>query len=397
VATRRIAVVTGSRAEYGLLRSTIAAIQSRRELSLQLYVTGMHLVPRFGHTIEDIVADGVPITARVPMQRGSDAATDTAMGLSRGIAGLARQFTRHQPDLVLVLGDRIEALAGALAAVTTGRFVGHIHGGDVATGDLDDSIRHSITKLAHMHFAATADSARRLRRLGEREDAIHLVGAPGLDELRPLVRAATRPIGPRAAGLAARPQGPSSARPDTASPAALVVQHPIGRSATQEYRVARELLAGVREAGLARWIIGPSGDRGSTGILRAIAAHRRESGPGEVRVWPSLPRGEFLRAMLAARVLVGNSSCGVLEAPFLGVPSVNVGPRQQGRLCGGPSVIHAAESLEGLSRAMSRALATPRVAHTRGPYGDGRAGRRIAAILAVAMLDPSMRRKQICY
>jgi UDP-hydrolysing UDP-N-acetyl-D-glucosamine 2-epimerase len=176
---KRVAVITGTRAEYGLLKSPIAAIATHPRLELQLVVTGMHLLRKFGHTIDDIRADGWRIAARVPMQSGRDDST--------GVAGIARFIEQAGTDIVVVLGDRIEAMAGALAAVTTGRVLAHIHGGDVALGDFDESLRHAITKLAHVHLTATRQSMRRVVRMGESPEHVHCVGAPGLDRLREII------------------------------------------------------------------------------------------------------------------------------------------------------------------------------------------------------------------
>ena len=180
-------MITGTRSEYGILRSVMAAIAAEARLELQVVVTGMHLLPEFGRTESDIARDGWQIAARVPMQRGDDDALDQARGLARGVAGIADFLVAANTDIVVVLGDRIEAMAGALAAVTTGRVLAHIHGGDVAAGDFDESLRHAITKLAHLHFAATRRSAQRIIRMGERPEYVFLVGAPGLDRLRELI------------------------------------------------------------------------------------------------------------------------------------------------------------------------------------------------------------------
>ncbi|RMF75966.1 MAG: UDP-N-acetylglucosamine 2-epimerase (hydrolyzing), partial [Planctomycetota bacterium] len=184
---RRIAVVTGTRAEYGLLRSVIAAIDAHPRLELQLVACGMHLLEPFGRTIDDIIADGWPIARAIRMQAGDDSFGDQAFGLARGVVGLAKLFEKSPPAIVVVLGDRIEAMAGALAGVTTGRLVAHIHGGDVAPGDFDESLRHAITKLANIHLAATKAAARRIARMGEPPESIHVVGAPGLDRIREIL------------------------------------------------------------------------------------------------------------------------------------------------------------------------------------------------------------------
>lgn len=371
-ARRRVAVVTGTRAEYGVLRSTIAAIAGQKSLELQLLVTGMHLLPRFGRTVRDIERDGWPIAARVAMQRGDDSPADQAEGLARGVAGIARFLEQAGTDIVLVLGDRIEALAGALAAVTTGRVLAHVHGGDVAPGDFDDSVRHAITKLAHLHFVATRRSQQRVLKLGEQRRRVFRVGAPGLDELRPVV-----------ARLGRRP------RVDEA----LVVFHASGRPAERERRAMEWVLGAVREAGLRRRVILPNTDRGHAGVLEAIDAHLRASGRGEVEVHRSLPRDEYIRRLAAARLLIGNSSSGIIEAPLAGTPAVDVGRRQAGRERGGPGVVHCEENAAAIRRAVQRALRLRLKAGGRTVYGDGRAGERIARLLATMQLDP-LRRKQ---
>ncbi len=373
---RRVAIVTGTRAEYGVLRSLLAGIARRRGMELQLVVTGMHLLRQFGHTVDTIRADGWPIAARVPMQRGDDSPTDQADGLARGIRGIAKYFEQARTDVVVVLGDRIEALAGALAAVTTGRVLAHIHGGDVAPGDFDDSMRHAITKLAHVHFAATKQAGRRIVRMGEDTARVYVVGAPGLDDLRTLLKKKPR---------VERAQE------------ALVVYHAHGREPAVEARVMKRLLEAVARAGLQRTILYPNTDRGHQGVLRAIEGHVRKSAAGEVSVTRSLPRPVYLEALLRAKVLVGNSSSGIIEAPLAGTPSVNVGDRQAGRELGGSSVISCGESASEISGALCIALRKRPRPGGQSVYGDGQAGERIAKILAGLKLTSALVRKVIAY
>lgn len=380
---RRVAVVTGTRAEYGVLASPLAAIRGHPALRLQLVVTGMHLLRKFGHTIDDVARDGWRIAARVPMQAGSDGALDQAAGLSKGVRGIARFLDAADTDVVVVLGDRIEAMAGALAAITTGRVLAHIHGGDVAPGDFDDSLRHAITKLAHVHLVATRDAARRVIRMGEDPARVHVVGAPGLDRLRELLerRTADREVGRYSSG----------------TPAALVVYHARGRPAAVEAHTMSALLRAVASFGLRRLILYPNTDRGHRGVLEAIERHRRRSARQDVQVVPSLPRDDYLCALIGATVLVGNSSSGIIEAPLAGTPSVNVGPRQAGRQRGGRSVIDCDESEASIRRALRRALQLGHRSPRRTAYGDGRSGARIAEVLAGLPLSPEFGRKVITY
>jgi len=373
---RRIAVVTGTRAEYGLLTSAMRAIQAHRRLELQLVVTGMHLLRKFGSTVRDIERDGWRIDARVRMQAGSDAGVDQAVGLSRGVAGIARFLDAAKSDIVLVLGDRIEAMAGALAGVTTGRVVAHMHGGDVAPGDFDDSLRHAISKLAHVHLAATQAAARRIVRLGEDPRRVHVVGAPGLDRLHELLR---------------------SERITKRSGEALVIYHAWGRSAAREKRVMRTILDVVASAGLRRLILYPNSDRGHTGVLEAIAEHERRSSAGDVTVRRSLSRDDYLRALLGVDVLVGNSSSGLIEAPLAGTASVNVGRRQAGRQAGGRSVVQSGDSRDAVRTGLLTALRKRPRRGGRTVYGDGHAGERVARVLAAVPRTDTFARKVITY
>ncbi len=359
---RRIAIVTGTRAEYGLLRSTMEAIARRKNLQLQLVVTGMHLLKQFGQTYKEIVKDGWLIDVKVPMQRGDDSPGDQAMGLSRGIAGISKFFIASKTDIVVVLGDRIEAMAGAIAAVTTGRKLAHIHGGDVAPGDFDDAIRHAITKLAHIHFPATQSSAKRIISMGEDASQVHCVGAPGLDDLR-LLKKSLRKMKDK-------------------SNRALIVQHPTGRSADTEFRVMHMILGAVSQAGLDRTIILPNTDRGHSGIQRAIDRHVKSSRKGEALVYASLPRNDFLKALIQADILVGNSSCGIIEAPFACTPSVNVGSRQQGRDRAGNRVLDCRESKSDVSASIKRAITMRQINKENALYGSKAVGPKIAAILS---------------
>jgi len=375
---RRVAVVTGSRAEYGLLQSSMQAIRAHRDLHLQTVVTGMHLLRKFGHTVDEIEADGWRIDARVPMQRGTSSHTDQSEGLARGIAGIARFLDSRRTDVVLVLGDRIEALAGALAGVTTGCIVAHIHGGDLARGDFDDTIRHAITKLAHLHLAATKCAASRIVRMGESTKRVVRVGAPGLDRLVALKRSCRQ-------------------RKRSMPASAIVLYHPIGRAASTERRTMASILRAVKAAGLSRTIVYPNSDRGHDGVIAAIEAHQHRVAKDPVRVYRSLPREAFLRMLLQADVLIGNSSCGVIEAPSAGLRVVNVGPRQDGRTRDRGVVIDSAETSEAIDRALRRALRSGPISIRRSVYGDGRAGQRVAEALAATSLDDTFRRKRNAY
>jgi GDP/UDP-N,N'-diacetylbacillosamine 2-epimerase (hydrolysing) len=388
---RRIALITGTRAEYGLLKSTMTALQKRPNATLQLVVTGSHLLSKFGHTIDEIAADGWHIDARIPMQRGDDDELDQAKGLARGVAGIAGFLHESKTDVVVVLGDRIEAMAGALAAITTGRVLAHIHGGDLAAGDFDDTLRHSITKLAHLHFPATREAAERIIRLGEATWRVHAVGAPGLDRIKELLAENSK----RITDVSCTSRNPLPNRSEIKH--AIILQHPCGRSAATERAAMAGILKAVDAEGYHATCIYPNTDRGHEGIIDAITAHAARASNGDFRVVPSLPQDDFLLAMHMSTVLVGNSSSGIIEAASVGTPAINIGKRQSGRQVGGDNVIHCTESVHAIRQALRRAATSKKGTDRSTVYGDGHAGERIAKVLARVSLNEKTRRKLNAY
>lgn len=376
---RTVCVVTGSRAEYGLLRPIMQEV--RRRMRLQTIVTGMHLVGRLGHTVDEIRRDGFRIDARVPMIGSGDDAPAMARSIGRGVIGITDALQRLRPDVVLVLGDRFEAFAAAIAAAYSGRVLAHVHGGDSPHGGLDEYGRHAITKLAHLHFAATARSAARIRRLGERPRNVYRVGAPGLDAIRQARL-------PRQSALAAehgwKPKG-----------YVLFVMHPVSTTPDAAAREMTEALEGALSAGLPVIALYPNADAGGRRMLSALRRFRRR-----VVAVPSLSHAEFLALLRDAAALVGNSSSGIIEAPTFHVPVVNVGPRQAGRERAS-NVVDARPARSDVARALRFALEDrrfrARLPRLRSPYGDGRAARRIVDVLARVDLGPDLRRKRLTY
>jgi UDP-hydrolysing UDP-N-acetyl-D-glucosamine 2-epimerase len=370
---RRVAVVTGSRAEYGLLRPVMRAIASRPGLELAVVAAGSHLVlPAL--TFRDVKAD-FNIAGIVPMQvagRSGRAADVEAVG--KGVARFGRVFEDLSPEWVVVLGDRIEAFAAASAASIGGRALAHIHGGDRAEGVADEAMRHAITKLAHLHLAATPASRERLVRMGEPARFVRLVGSPAIDDL-----ASFAPINDDAFG-------------ELGSPDTLLLMHPIGRSDEAEEAAAGALIEAARHRRLLALM--PNLDPGRAGIARAI----EQSG---VTALQHMPRAQFiglLKRLAASRgLLLGNSSAGLLEAAALGLPVVDVGMRQGGReRCG--NVVHVDQEYpEPVRAAIDRALALD-LSSLEHPYGDGHAGEHIAKALSEAdPRDAALLRKRCAY
>jgi GDP/UDP-N,N'-diacetylbacillosamine 2-epimerase (hydrolysing) len=370
---RRICFVSGTRAELGLMGTTLRAIQARADLHLDLVVTGMHLDPRHGGGPDAIAAEGWKVSAVAPWPADSGRSpTTNAVNTGNAIAHLAGIFQKLRSDIVLVTGDRPEAFAAATAAHIAHRIVAHVHGGDRAIGQIDDSLRHAITKLAHLHFPATPGSARRIARLGEDKWRIHAVGAPGIDG----IRQAAWPV----------EKWPAQCHNLLPGRYALVVLHPVVDEAAVEYRRARMVLKATLAAGVPRVaIVCPNNDPGCDGILRAWegAGRRRDC-----VVWRNLPRGQFLGMLSQAAMLVGNSSAGIIEAASFGTPVIDVGPRQMGRECA-KNVCHVSYEGPEILKAVARVWhgGHPRRWRGENVYGADGAGRRIAAVLGRVSLD----------
>lgn len=366
---RRICVVTGGRADYGLLQWVMHDIRASEDLALQLVVTGSHLEAGFGMTIDQIEADGFRIDARVPLALEADGPGDTVRAMARCLTGVSDALEALRPDIVLVLGDRYEILAAAQAALIHGVPVAHIAGGDTTEGAFDESIRHALTKMAHIHLVTNDLSARRVRQLGEAPDRIHVVGSPGLDQLR------RRPLLDRAA-LEDALGAPLGARN------ILVTFHPVTLTADRGRGEFEALLAALDALprDVVKWITRPNADPGHRAIEEALDRWARDR--PDVRVFASLGQLRYLSLMAQVDAVVGNSSSGLYEAPSFGVPTVDIGDRQKGRLAAA-SVIRCAAGADAIAVAVEAAFQLD-CAGVVNPYGDGFSAGRIVQILREA-------------
>ena len=379
---RRIGVITVSRSDYGHLRPVLDGIRRAPDLELVLFVGGMHLAPEFGNTVREIEADGFPVAERIEMLESGDTPEAVAISTGRGVEGFARAFARRPTELVVVLGDRFEMLAGAAAALPFALPVAHIHGGEVSEGAMDNQIRHAITKLAHIHFASADVHARRIARMGEERWRIHTVGAPGLDRL---------------AGLAAPPREALARELDlpVQGPWHLVTFHPV----TLEYRDTAshvdELLAALEKTDGTLVVTYPNADTSGRVIIDRLEEFASRH-PGRCRLVRSLGERLYLSLLSHADVMIGNSSSGLIEAPSFGLPVVNIGARQRGRLRGA-NVIDVAPSREeilcGIEAAREPAFRA-RARAAANPYGDGRAAPRIVEVLSKVPLDARLVQKR---
>lgn len=362
---RRICVVTGTRAEYGLLRWVIDGISKSPALELQLVATGMHLSPEFGLTYQEIERDGHTIDAKVEMLLSSDSAAGVAKSMGLGLIGFADVFERLRPDLVLLLGDRFEILAAASAALVARIPIAHLHGGETTEGAFDEAIRHAVTKMSHLHFVAAAPYRDRVIQLGEHPDRVHLVGGLGVDAIRRI------PLLDRDA-LEASLDFHFGVRN------LLVTFHPVTLENQTVEQQMDELLAALDTLHDTQLIITlPNADNGGRAIIRRIEAF--VASHPNARAYPSLGQQRYLSCLRVVDAVVGNSSSGLAEAPSMGIGTINIGDRQRGRLRAA-SVIDCEPERQDILRAIQTSYSAPfraSLAQVTNPYGDGGASARI--------------------
>tara|TARA_R110002072_G_scaffold42064_5_gene117588 strand:- start:28403 stop:29536 length:1134 start_codon:yes stop_codon:yes gene_type:complete len=369
---KKIMIVTGTRAEFGLLRPVMYAVHGQDNCELRVVVAGSHLVQP-AVTFREVkaefgIADSIPMQTAGKVGRLADVES-----LGKGISRFGRSLEMNDPDCVVVLGDRIEAFAAASAASIGGYPLVHIHGGDRAEGVADEAMRHAITKLANLHFPATQTSADRIIQMGEDPSRVHVVGssaADGLDEIPSMGDAAYSELG---------------------SPEVVMLMHPIGREDEQEQRAIEQVFKAFEDKRLL--VLHPNLDPGRRGIMNAI-----ESAPIDVLVYPQLVRGQFVgllkRVADGGGALVGNSSAGLIECSVIRCPSVDIGDRQSGReRCDGWTA-HCDEDSASIRKAFDQ-ITDDQAQRGSHPFGDGHTGERIAEILAQTAFDaPGFVRKQ---
>jgi UDP-hydrolysing UDP-N-acetyl-D-glucosamine 2-epimerase len=364
---RKLAVVTGTRAEYGLLTPLIERVRRDPELELQLIVTGMHLSPEFGMTVDEIRADGVPISDEIEILLSSDTAYGSAKSAGLATIGFTDSYRRLQPDVVIVLGDRFEILAAATAAMLIGIPVAHLHGGERTEGAVDESIRHAVTKMSHLHFVSTREYARRVIQLGEAPERVFHVGAIGLDRIE------KSKLAPKSE-LAAQLGLPGD------SPWCAVSYHPVTLERDPKQQDFRAVLDAVGAFPQVFFIFTKANaDAGGRMINSMIADFVAST--EHAALFDSLGSQSYLGVMAASECVLGNSSSGIIEAPFLRVPAIDIGMRQQGRArCG--AVLHVNPDRAEITQAIQRCLAgTEAWDFASHPYDAGGAAAKILSAL----------------
>jgi UDP-hydrolysing UDP-N-acetyl-D-glucosamine 2-epimerase len=369
---RRVCVVVGSRANYSSIKSAMRAVEAHPELELQLVVGAAALLDRYGTVLDVIERDGFEPAERVFMLIEGETPSTMAKSTGLGLLELPTIFERLRPDVVITVGDRFETMATALAATYMNIPLAHTMGGEVS-GNIDESIRHAVTKFAHIHFPACSDAAERIVRMGEDPDSVHVVGCPRMDLVAEVLE---RP----GDGLSELFELGVGGRFDLDEPFLLVSQHPVTTEYGDGKRQIGETLRAVQEVGLPAVVLWPNADAGAEHIAGGIRAFRENQDASRLHFFKNLPTDDYIRLMRKTACLVGNSSSAIREGSFIGTPAVNIGGRQEGRQRGS-NVIDVGYDHGAIAGAVRRQLENGH--YEREPiYGDGQAGERIADVLA---------------
>jgi UDP-hydrolysing UDP-N-acetyl-D-glucosamine 2-epimerase len=379
---RKICIVVGSRANYSSIKAVLRAVRNHPGLELQLVVAASALLDRYGAVVDVIERDGFTPVARLFMLVEGETPATMAKSTGLGLIELPTILEKLAPDAVLTVGDRFETMATALAASYMNIPLAHTMGGEVS-GNIDECIRHAITKFAHLHFPACQDAAERILRLGEEPERVHLVGCPRMDIVSEIL-SSNHPIGD------ALDREGVGAHFDPESPFILVSQHPV----TTEYGEGEEqitaTLSAVRETGMQALVLWPNADAGAEDVARGIRKYREKNREAPFHYVKNLAPEIYIPLMAKTRCLVGNSSSAIREGAFIGTPSVNIGSRQTNRQHG-RNVINCGYGRNEILRSIEDRLALNGRMKPEPIYGDGKAAPRIADIMATANLDVNKR------
>lgn len=364
---KNICIVTGTRAEYGLLYWLIKGINDDLELELQLLVTGMHLSPEFGLTWKQIEKDGFPITQKIEMLLSSDSSVGISKSMGLAQISFAETFDQLKPDLIVLLGDRTETFAVATAALIKGIPIAHIHGGELTEGAYDDAIRHSITKMSHLHFTSTEEYRNRVIQMGEQPETVFNVGALGLDNIKKLQ-------------LLDKVGFEKAINHKLADKNLLITFHPVtleNKSAELQFK---ELLSALDELENTLLIFTkPNSDKDGRIIIKMIDEYVNRNSNKAI-AFISLGQLRYLSAIPIMDAVVGNSSSGIIEAPAFNIPTINIGDRQKGRIMG-PTIFNCQPEKNKIIAAITKAFCFDKTELWKHPYGDGKTSERILETL----------------
>lgn len=375
----RVAVVTVGRSDYGIYFPVLRLLRDDQKVDLRLVVAAAHLDPKYGNTVQEIEGDGFSIAARVPMTTRRDSREDIAVAIGAGIQEFTSAYRHIQPDILLMLGDRYEMFAAAIAALPSRIPIAHIHGGELTFGAMDDAIRHSITKLSHIHFAATSEYAQRIKQLGEESWRVHATGSPVIDSIL---------------SLESIPRAELEAEIGLdLSQTLLITYHPATLEAGPAEHITN-LLTAVSGSGYNLVFTYSNADPHSSDIMRSIKAFVDKS--PNARLIANLGHRKYHNLQRYVTAMVGNSSSGIIEAASFHLPVVNIGTRQAGRLRPA-NVIDVGESKEEICGGIEVAVSSEfrrSIAKLENPYGDGTAAQKIVSVLKAVEIGPALLMKK---
>ncbi|MEM7122384.1 MAG: UDP-N-acetylglucosamine 2-epimerase [Pseudomonadota bacterium] len=377
---RKICIVVNSRANYGRIKSVMRAIQQRDDLELLTVVGASALLHRFGNVREIMEQDGFDAGATVYSIIEGENPTTMAKSTGVAIIELSSIFENHQPDIALTVADRFETIATAIAASYMNIPVAHTQGGEV-TGSIDEGVRHAVTKLSHLHFAATELARDNVVRMGEDPASVYLTGCPSIDAIAEIDFALSDDFFKRYMGV-----GPDL---DSREPYLVVLQHPVTTEYGQGLAQIRETLSAVVATGMQTVWLWPNVDAGSDEVSKGLRMFREDNPQAPIHFYRNFEVEDYARLINGAQCLVGNSSSALREGSFLGVPAVNIGSRQNGRERGA-NVVDASYDRDAIGGAVRRQLDHGRYERST-LFGDGSAGEQISAILAEAEVNVQKR------
>lgn len=371
---KKVCIVTGTRAEYGLLKPIISKVHNSKELDLQLVVTGMHLSTEFGLTYREIEEDGYPITAKIEMLLSSDTAVGVTKSMGVALMGFADYFEAHKPDIVIILGDRYEMLMAASAAMVARIPIAHIHGGELTEGVIDEAIRHSITKMSHLHFTTTQEYRNRVIQMGEQPQNVYCVGALGVENIKSISLMEMKTL-------------ESSLHFTFEKPTIMVTYHPVTLENMTSEQQFRNVLNVIEKHKELKVIFTKANSDPFGRIINKMIDEFVEINRDRCAVYTSLGQLCYLSTLQFCVVVMGNSSSGIIEVPSFGIPTINIGDRQRGRVCA-DSVINCSNETEDIENALNKAMSQEFKAfikNQRNPYEGADTSNKILEVISEAL------------
>lgn len=383
---KRIGIMTGTRAEYGLLKSLMQEINKDNDLELYLIVSGMHLSPEFGMTYKEIEEDGFEINAKVEMLLSSDSPAGISKSIGLGVIGFADEFQRADLDMLILLGDRYEALSAAISAMVMRIPIAHLHGGELTEGAIDEGIRHSITKMSYLHFTSTEEYRRRVIQLGENPERVFCVGAIGVENIKKI-------------NLMTKEELEKSIHFEIDENTVVVTYHPVTLENNTVEEQFLNLLEVLDRNPKIRMIFTKANADTNGRIVNELIDKYAAQNSERACAFMSLGQKRYLSALKYCRIVIGNSSSGIIEAPSFGKPIINIGDRQKGRICA-DSVINCGYTQQEIQQAMETALTEEfenKARNCRNPYEKENTAANIISVIKDYLLNDKIKLKKGFY